>query len=134
MHLIRSFLITAGLPLLCAATAVSAQEAEPGWAKGRPKTDIAMKLAPVAAFPIPTAVDVGFDSGMWLIKQLAISRDGRSLYGLSRGDDAVDSFSRDPATGALGFAGLSSLAFAAGKLYATAGGQSAVSSFSVAGG
>ena len=57
MHLIRSFLITAGLPLLCAATAVSAQEAEPGWAKGRPKTDIAMKLAPVAAFPIPTAVD-----------------------------------------------------------------------------
>lgn len=84
--------------------------------------------------PIPTAVDVGFDSGMWLIKQLAISRDGRSLYGLSRGNDAVDSFSRDPATGALGFAGLSSLAFAAGKLYATAGGQSAVSSFSVAGG
>jgi 6-phosphogluconolactonase (cycloisomerase 2 family) len=55
--------------------------------------------------PIPTAVDVGFDSGMWLIKQLAISRDGRSLYGLSRGDDAVDSFSRDPATGALAYAG-----------------------------
>lgn len=84
--------------------------------------------------PIPTAVDVGFDSGMWLIKQLAISRDGRSLYGPSRGDDAVDSFSRDPATGALACAGLSSLAFAAGKLYATAGGQSAVGSFSVAGG
>jgi hypothetical protein len=169
--------------------------------------------------PIPTAVDVGFDSGMWLIKQLQISRDGRSLYGLSRGDDAVDSFSRDPATGALtyttlpgatshgdgsglgqptalaldpggrslvvassrdsalsrfardpangslsfkgcltgnpkvgrpagpctlarakggahqlGFAGLSSLTFAGGKLFATASGQSAVSSFSLAGG
>lgn len=55
--------------------------------------------------PIPTAVDVGFDSGMWLIKQLAISRDGRSLYGLSRGDDAVVSFSRDPVTGALAYAG-----------------------------
>jgi hypothetical protein len=34
----------------------------------------------------------------------------------------------------LGFAGLSSLAFAGGKLFATASGQSAVSSFSVAGG
>ncbi len=55
--------------------------------------------------PIPTAVDVGFDSGMWLIKQLQISRDGRSLYGLARGDDAVDSFSRDPATGALTYSG-----------------------------
>ncbi len=55
--------------------------------------------------PIPTAVDVGFDSGMWLIKQLQISRDGRSLYGLSRGDAAIDSFSRNPATGALAYSG-----------------------------
>jgi glucose/arabinose dehydrogenase len=30
---------------------------EPGWAKGRPKSDVAMKLAPVPAFPIPTAPD-----------------------------------------------------------------------------
>lgn len=30
---------------------------EPGWAKGRPKTDTAMKMAPVPAFPIPTAPD-----------------------------------------------------------------------------
>ena len=29
----------------------------PGWAKQRPKTDAAMKMAPVAAFPIPTAAD-----------------------------------------------------------------------------
>ena len=28
---------------------------EPGWAKGRPKTDTAMRMAPVPAFPIPTA-------------------------------------------------------------------------------
>ncbi len=55
--------------------------------------------------PIPTAQEAGFDSGMWLIKQLRISRDGRSLYGVSRGDDAVDSFSRDPATGALTYTG-----------------------------
>jgi 6-phosphogluconolactonase (cycloisomerase 2 family) len=55
--------------------------------------------------PIPTAQEEGFDSGMWLIKQLQISRDGRSLYGLSRGDNAVDSFSRDPATGALAYSG-----------------------------
>src|SRR4029078_10812072 len=30
---------------------------EPGWAKGRPKSDVAMKMAPVPAFPIPTAPD-----------------------------------------------------------------------------
>ncbi len=30
---------------------------EPGWAKGRPKTDTAMRMAPVPAFPIPTAAD-----------------------------------------------------------------------------
>ncbi|HEX7214971.1 MAG TPA: hypothetical protein VF578_12225, partial [Methylomirabilota bacterium] len=30
---------------------------EPGWAKGRPKTDEAMKMAPVPAFPVPTPVD-----------------------------------------------------------------------------
>ena len=30
---------------------------EPGWAKGRPKSETAMKMAPVPAFPIPTAPD-----------------------------------------------------------------------------
>jgi glucose/arabinose dehydrogenase len=44
------------IPLLFTAAQALAQEAEPGWAKGRPKTDIAMKMAPVPAFPIPTAV------------------------------------------------------------------------------
>jgi glucose/arabinose dehydrogenase len=46
--------------LLCAATAAWAQQPpteEPGWAKGRPKTDAATRLAPVPAFPIPTAAD-----------------------------------------------------------------------------
>ncbi|MGJ7507351.1 PQQ-dependent sugar dehydrogenase [Variovorax sp. GT1P44] len=46
--------------LLCAATAAWAQQPpadEPGWAKGRPKTEAANRLAPVPAFPIPTAAD-----------------------------------------------------------------------------
>ncbi|HYP84361.1 PQQ-dependent sugar dehydrogenase [Variovorax sp.] len=46
--------------LLCAAGAAQAQqkpEPEPGWAKGRPKSDEAMRMAPVPAFPIPTAAD-----------------------------------------------------------------------------
>ncbi|MEJ7687975.1 MAG: PQQ-dependent sugar dehydrogenase [Variovorax sp.] len=45
---------------LCAAFAASAQQPpaeEPGWAKGRPKTEAATRMAPVPAFPIPTAVD-----------------------------------------------------------------------------
>ena len=54
---IRAFV---ALAALCVAGAASAQQPpaeEPGWAKGRPKTDTAMKMAPVPAFPIPTAAD-----------------------------------------------------------------------------
>src|SRR5437868_5954320 len=51
----------AALAVLCvAATAAWAQQPpaeEPGWAKGRPKTDAAARMAPVPAFPIPTAAD-----------------------------------------------------------------------------
>jgi len=54
---------------------------------------------------IPLAKEAGFDSGMWLIERLAISRDGRSLYGAVRGDDMVAAFSRDPATGSLTYLG-----------------------------
>ena len=58
MHQKRRFSITvAALAFAGVTTACLAQEAEPGWAKGRPKTDIAMKLAPVPAFPIPTAAE-----------------------------------------------------------------------------
>jgi len=46
----------AALPLLCAAP-VSFAADDPGWAKDRPKTESAMKLAPVPAFPIPTAAE-----------------------------------------------------------------------------
>jgi glucose/arabinose dehydrogenase len=53
----------AALTTLCCATlAAWAQQSpppaeEPGWAKGRPKSETAMKMAPVPAFPIPTAAD-----------------------------------------------------------------------------
>ena len=56
MHQFRLLSLIAALPILCAATLAAAED-EPGWAKGRPKTDTAMKMAPVPAFPIPTAAD-----------------------------------------------------------------------------
>jgi glucose/arabinose dehydrogenase len=48
------------LAAACAVGAPMAQQApadEPGWAKGRPKTETAMKMAPVPAFPVPTPAD-----------------------------------------------------------------------------
>ncbi len=84
---------------------------------------------------IPTAQEAGFDSGMWLIERMAISRDGRSLYGAARGDDAIAAFNRDPATGALTFLGAvpgldepTDLALAPGgrSLYVTARRDSAI--------
>src|SRR5688572_22971552 len=58
MRLSGLFAAVAALPFLLAATAASAQDPEPGWAKGRPKSDTAMKMAPVPAFPIPTAPEL----------------------------------------------------------------------------
>jgi glucose/arabinose dehydrogenase len=57
MHQSRLLSVIAAVSLLCAATVPSAQEPEPGWAKGRPKTETALKMAPVPAFPIPTPAD-----------------------------------------------------------------------------
>ncbi|MFY9514659.1 MAG: PQQ-dependent sugar dehydrogenase [Rubrivivax sp.] len=50
---------TAVAALALASFAAAAQQAaeEPFWAKGRPKSDTAMKMAPVPAFPIPTEAD-----------------------------------------------------------------------------
>lgn len=49
----------AGVLAACAVGSAFAQQAaeEPFWAKGRPKTDTAMKMAPVPAYPVPTAAD-----------------------------------------------------------------------------
>ncbi|MDM0108925.1 PQQ-dependent sugar dehydrogenase [Variovorax sp. J22R24] len=58
MAMIRPYAAIAALT--CAATAAWAQQPpteEPGWAKGRPKTEAATRMAPVPAFPIPTAAD-----------------------------------------------------------------------------
>jgi glucose/arabinose dehydrogenase len=53
----RQLAMTAAFAFM--ATTASAQQAseEPGWAKGRPKSESAMRMAPVPAFPIPTAPD-----------------------------------------------------------------------------
>ena len=56
MRVAGSLIALAALCVLGAASAQQAQE-EPGWAKGRPKTDTAMKMAPVPAFPVPTPAD-----------------------------------------------------------------------------
>jgi len=56
----KTLSICATAALLCAALSASAQQPpaeEPGWAKGRPKTEAATRMAPVPAFPIPTAAD-----------------------------------------------------------------------------
>ena len=56
----QSFRAFVALVACCATGAALAQQApaeEPGWAKGRPKTEAAMQMAPVPAFPIPTAPD-----------------------------------------------------------------------------
>jgi glucose/arabinose dehydrogenase len=50
------------LATLCCTGIALAQQTpppaeEPGWAKGRPKSQEAMQMAPVPAFPIPTAAD-----------------------------------------------------------------------------
>jgi glucose/arabinose dehydrogenase len=87
------------------AQAQQAQE-EPFWAKGRPKTDTAMKMAPVPAFPIPTPADKlpiakmklppGFKVEVWASDIL----DARSLREGDKGTVFVSSL------------------FVAGKLYA----------------
>src|SRR3954447_3581294 len=62
MRHIRSLVALATLCALGTAIAQTnpppaAPADEPGWAKGRPKTDTAMKMAPIPVFPIPTAAD-----------------------------------------------------------------------------
>src|ERR1043165_820905 len=62
MKQVRSLVVLAtlcwiGPPTLAQPKPPPAPAEEPGWAKGRPKSDVAMKMAPVPAFPIPTAPD-----------------------------------------------------------------------------
>ncbi|HNJ83194.1 MAG TPA: PQQ-dependent sugar dehydrogenase [Piscinibacter sp.] len=101
----RHGLLAAALLLAGSAFAQQAQE-EPFWAKGRPKTDTAMKMAPVPAFPIATPGDKlpiakmklppGFKAEVW-------ASDVLDARGLRQGDK--------------GTVFVSSL-FVAGKIYA----------------
>lgn len=101
----RHGLLAAALLLAGAAFAQQAQE-EPFWAKGRPKSDTAMKMAPVPAFPIATPADKlpvakiklppGFKAEVW-------ASDVLDARGLRQGDK--------------GTVFVSSL-FVAGKIYA----------------
>lgn len=55
---------------------------------------------------LPTAGGLeGSNSGLFLPTDVAVSPGGRSVYVLSAGDTAITRFARDPATGALAFAG-----------------------------
>ena len=101
----RHGLLAAALLLAGSAFAQQAQE-EPFWAKGRPKSDTAMKMAPVPAFPIATPGDKlpiakmklppGFKAEVW-------ASDVLDARGLRQGDK--------------GTVFVSSL-FVAGKIYA----------------
>ena len=53
-HAARRLIAAAALLALASSGFAQKVEEEPFWAKGRPKTDIAMKMAPVPAFPIAT--------------------------------------------------------------------------------
>jgi 6-phosphogluconolactonase (cycloisomerase 2 family) len=53
---------------------------------------------------VPQANDIGVDTAMYELHEIAISPDGTGLYGISTFDDAVAAFARDPITGELSFA------------------------------
>ncbi len=58
-----------------------------------------------ACTKIPSAHSSGVDSGLDSPSALVVSADGKSLYTVSRDDDAVARFDRDTATGALTYQG-----------------------------
>ena len=98
------------LAVLVSAFAVSAQEAEPGRAKVRPKNDIVMKTAPMRADPIPTAVDrpsynVGAACDLCDPGELAtihrMNFDGSSIETVAQGVRKPAGFDLDPKTGDL---------------------------------
>jgi 6-phosphogluconolactonase (cycloisomerase 2 family) len=58
-----------------------------------------------ACVKIPGAASAATDTGLDFLQDVAVSADGSSVYTVSQSDDAVARFTRDPATGALTFAG-----------------------------
>jgi 6-phosphogluconolactonase (cycloisomerase 2 family) len=59
----------------------------------------------LACAPIPTATRGGYGSGLNEPTGIAIGRDGRHVYVTAGLDQSLTTFARDPATGALTFAG-----------------------------
>jgi len=57
MRHIRSLVALSALCVVGAPMAQQAPTEEPGWAKGRPKSETAQRMAPVPAFPVPTPAD-----------------------------------------------------------------------------
>lgn len=53
---------------------------------------------------VPQASELAWETGLWGLSEIALNRAGTALYGVSRLDDSIVSFSRDPATGVLTFA------------------------------
>jgi 6-phosphogluconolactonase (cycloisomerase 2 family) len=52
---------------------------------------------------VPQANDIGVDTAMYGMREIAITPDGTGLYGVSTYDNAVAAFARNPATGRLSF-------------------------------
>jgi 6-phosphogluconolactonase (cycloisomerase 2 family) len=53
---------------------------------------------------VPQANDIGVNTGLDGMAEIALSPDGTGLYGVSTYDNSVSAFSRDPVTGTLSFA------------------------------
>jgi 6-phosphogluconolactonase (cycloisomerase 2 family) len=53
---------------------------------------------------VPQANDIGVNTGMYGLREIAITPDGTGLYGVATYDNAVAAFRRNPATGRLSFA------------------------------
>src|SRR6188474_514777 len=100
IHSLVAVVTFVALAALCIVGAPLAQQKppeEPGWAKGRPKTDEAMKMAPVPAFPVPTPADQlpvkkfklppGFKAEVWASNVL----DARELRQGDKGNIFVSS-------------------------------------------
>lgn len=99
---------TAAASVAGTAFAQDKEEEEPSWAKGRPKTEAAMKMAPVPAPPIPTAADklpnLSVPPGFKLEVYASGILDARGLRQGDKGTIFVSSL------------------FVAGKIYAVTGG------------
>jgi DNA-binding beta-propeller fold protein YncE len=66
---------------------------------------------------VPQANDIGVDTAMYGMREIAISPDGTGLYGLSSYDNAVAAFARNPATGRLSFASCIAAESSLGKTF-----------------